>query len=104
MDAPIVFTIIGALFGYFAISLSNQKYKSFFFLLSLLMVVLTFASFYGKVEETCVVEGASYCLKWERKTIIPGNDALIYGFGLLLVAFIIIHFLELFIKATKVSV
>jgi hypothetical protein len=39
-----------------------------------------------------------------KKTIIPGNDALIYGFGLLLVVFIVIHFLELFIKATKVSV
>jgi len=104
MNVAIVFAIISALFGYFAISLNNQKYKSFFFLLSLLMVVLTFASFYAKVEETCVVEGVSYCLKWERKVIIPGHDAFIYGFGLLLIAFIIIHFVELFIKAVKVSV
>jgi Na+-transporting NADH:ubiquinone oxidoreductase subunit NqrD len=98
---PIVFALITGIFAYLFTKLENKNYKTFFFFLTLLFSILTFASFKGKVIQNCVTQGTNYCLAWETTYQIPALDAIIYGLGLVMVVFIMLWFLDIFLQAVK---
>jgi hypothetical protein len=99
----IVFIALTFLFGFFALYLKNETLKTFFFLLTLLMVVVDVAL--PKIlseTRTCLQFNASgVCQQWEIKDNLIANDAFMYGFGILLVLFFFITLIQLFVKAAK---
>jgi len=99
----IVFAALTFLFGFFAIFLKNETLKTFFFLLTLLMVVVDVSL--PKIlseTKTCLQFNANnVCEKWEIKDNLIANEAFIYAFGILLVLFFFITLIQLFVKAAK---
>ena len=104
MEVIISLAIITLLFGLYALFLKNDYYKQFFFLLSLLMVIVTIMSpsfvSYEKVcneitNQTCVNETATVLVN-------PGfSNALVYGFGLVIILFLSLILLSIIIDALK---
>ena len=106
MILPLAFAIITLIFVLYSIFLKNETYKKFFFLLSMLFVIITFASFYAKENEICVEFSTSTgeCIAWQRTLNFGGTEALIYGFGLLFLTFIALVALEIITKSLKMAI
>lgn len=88
-----VFEILAAIilsFAAFTLFLKNKALKNFFFLMTILMVIVSLAvSLYGKeIIET----SSSTTIKYYQ---IPGGDALLFGFGLVLIVMLVIVMLQI---------
>jgi hypothetical protein len=106
MMLPLVFAILTTIFTLYSLFLKNEIYKKFFFLLSMLFVIITFVSFYGKEVKTCVDfnSSANTCLEWQTSVSFGGTEPLIYGFGLLFLVFLALMALEIITKSIKMAV
>jgi len=106
MMLPLVFAILTAIFTLYSLFLKNDAYKKFFFLLSMLFVIITFTSFYGKEVKTCsnFNATANTCLEWQTSISFAGRDPLIYGFGVLFLVFLALMALEIITKSVKMAV
>jgi hypothetical protein len=103
---PLVFAILTAIFTLYSLFLKNEVYKKFFFLLSMLFVIITFTSFYGKEVNTCINfnSSANTCTEWQTSLSFGGTEPLIYGFGLLFLVFLALMALEIITKSIKMAV
>ena len=103
MILPIVFVGVALVFTLYSIFLKNEAYKKLFFFLSLLFVLITFVSLYGKETEVCLnfENTSNSCLEWQKSVEMPGTEALIYGLGLLVIVFLAMFALEIIGKVVK---
>ena len=102
MYATFAFIAVSLISAYFAINLKNESYKTFFLLFTFLNILLSFASaFYSKEITACTSYQNSTCLNYEKTYSMPGSDAVVYGYGLLLITFLVLTLLGIFIKATE---
>jgi hypothetical protein len=102
MITTIAFLICSLISAYFAINLKNESYKTFFLLFTFLNILLSFASaFYSKEVTVCTNYANSTCLNYEKTIEMPGSNAVVYGYGLLLITFFILTLIGLFIKASE---
>jgi hypothetical protein len=106
MMLPLVFAILTTIFTLYSLFLKNESYKKFFFLLSMLFVILTFSSFYAKEVQVCSNFDATTntCLEWQTSISFAGTEPLIYGFGLLFLVFLALMALEIITKSIKMAV
>jgi hypothetical protein len=102
MYATLTFISAALISAYFAINLKNESYKTFFLLFTFLNILLSFASvFYSKEITACTRYENSTCLNYEKTYFVPGSDAVVYGYGLLLITFLILTLLGIFVKTTE---
>ena len=106
MMLPLVFAILTAIFTLYSLFLKNEAYKKFFFLLSMLFVIITFTSFYGKEVQVCSNFNSmtNTCMEWQTSITFSGTEPLIYGFGLLFLVFLALMALEIITKSIKMAV
>jgi hypothetical protein len=95
---------IAAIFAYFAVNFKNEGWRNFFVLMSMLFTLLTLTV--PKIEtnywECLNFNQNGTCISSKSYVTIAGNDALIFGFGMLLIAMFVIVMVSIFVKTTKI--
>lgn len=85
-----IFAAIILSFAIFAISLKNKALKSFFFLLTILSIIIGLTvAIYGKEVTENTSQG------YQTYYVIPGGDAIIYGFGIVLLVMFTLVLLQI---------
>lgn len=98
----IIFAAMMVCFVLLTLFMKNEYYKNFFLLMFLLSIVIGMGVIRGsKTISECLELANSTCVKYEEYYQIPGSDALIYGFGLVLVVFLTITLVTIIVRAFR---
>jgi tellurite resistance protein TehA-like permease len=92
----LICAIVALIFALFALFMKNENFKPFFFLLSMLMIVISFAasSAYYTIYECTNADCSAY-----KSYIQFDATPFIWGFGLLIILFLSLYVLEIVVRA-----
>jgi len=98
----IIFAVIILIFGLFSIYNKNEYIRQFFFLLTLLIMTTSFyLPSFVKETNTCIDEGASYCIKYEVTHTFSISNIFAFGFGMILIFFFFVILINILITVFK---
>lgn len=95
----LAFAIVAIAVAFLSVKTENFAWKNFFFLMFFFFVFLIpIFHFYETEKQVCVSEGASYCLEWQTIKEIGGKDAIVYGFGMLVIVVVAVVLISIVLK------